>query len=419
MSDVPKGWIRCMIGSRCDLINGRAFKPTDWGAKGLPIVRIQNLNDPNARFNRFDGEVRSRFLIDTGALLFAWSGTPGTSFGAHIWNGGPAVLNQHIFNVIFDEEKIDKQFFRLAINQKLDELIDKAHGGVGLRHVPKGKFEATEIDLPPLNVQRQIVAKLNDLLKRSKSAREELARVSRLSERYKQAILSAAFRQRTVGGASDLYEKKALGDVCDQERTITYGVIKLGEEVANGIPCLRTSNVRWLQVDTDGMKKISPALSREYGRTILRGGEVLVNVRGTLGGVAVATPSMKGWNVSREVAVVPVDTAKVDSDYLAYWIGSDASQLWLRSVQKGVAYTGINLADLRKLPVDLPSIEEQREIVHRIRSAHARATAFANETERARALLDRLDQATLDKAFRGDLMTEAENLKSGSSYVAR
>jgi Type I restriction modification DNA specificity domain len=49
-----------------------------------------------------------------------------------------------------------------AINQKLDELIDKAHGGVGLRHVTKGRFEETEIDLPPLQEQRRIVAKLDD-----------------------------------------------------------------------------------------------------------------------------------------------------------------------------------------------------------------------------------------------------------------
>ena len=399
MSDLPEGWIRCTIGSLCDLVNGRAFKPTDWATKGLPIVRIQNLNDPAAPFNRYDGEVRPCFLIDSGDLLFAWSGTPGTSFGAHIWNGGPAVLNQHIFKVIFDQKKIDKQFFRLAINQKLDELIDKAHGGVGLRHVTKGRFEATEVDLPPLKEQRRTVAKLTDLLKRTETAREELGHIPRLVERYKQAILSASFSRATRIG-----ETKALGDVCDQERTITYGVIKLGVEVPNGIPCLRTSNVRWLRIDTAGMKTISPALSREYGRTILRGGEVLVNVRGTLGGVAVANPSMRGWNVSREVAVVPVNAAKLDSDYLAYWIGSDSSQLWLRGVEKGVAYTGINLADLRNLPVDLPSIEEQREIVQHIRAAHARATAFVTEVERAHALLDRLDDATLAKAFRGELL---------------
>ena len=55
------------------------------------------------------------------------------------------------------------------------------------------------------------------------------------------------------------------------------------------------------------MKRITPALSAEYSRTILKGGEVLVNVRGTLGGVAVVGAEMAGWNVSREVAVVPVD----------------------------------------------------------------------------------------------------------------
>jgi type I restriction enzyme S subunit len=408
MTKLFDGWTRCTIGSLCELINGRAFKPTDWGQTGLPIVRIQNLNNRDANFNYFNGEVRSRFLIDTGALLFAWSGTPGTSFGTHIWTGGPAVLNQHIFHVLFDEDTLDKSFLRFAINQKLDELIDKAHGGVGLRHVTKGKFEATEIDVPSLDEQRLIVTAVDGLLSRSNAAREDLNRIPRLVERYKQAILSAAFRQLSVGVGSRPYETKALGDVCDQERTITYGVIKLGEEVPNGIPCLRTSNVRWLQIDTEGMKRISPALSREYGRTILRGDEVLVNVRGTLGGVAVVTPRMKGWNVSREVAVVPVDTATVDSDYLAYWIASDASQLWLRRVQKGVAYTGINIADLRKLPVDLPSLKRQRQIVLDIRQAHAKISALDQEVGRARALLDRLDQAALEKAFRGELLTEQQ-----------
>jgi type I restriction enzyme S subunit len=270
MTGLPKGWKRLAIGSLCDLINGRAFKPSDWGASGLPIVRIQNLNDPDAKFNYFDGgSVRSRFLIDSGALLFAWSGTPGTSFGAHIWNGGPAILNQHIFNVVFDECRIDKNFFRLAINQKLDELIEKAHGGVGLRHVTKGKFEETEIDLPPISDQRRIIAKLDDLLGRSRNARDELGHISKLVERYKQAVLAAAFRGDLTADrrgrlsrcdaaskSTRKWRNKSLIDLCDSRRGITYGVIKLGEEVSNGTPCLRTSNVRWLRIETEGMKRI-------------------------------------------------------------------------------------------------------------------------------------------------------------------
>ena len=186
----PQSWRlqgakRVTIGDICELLNGRAFKPSDWTTTGLPIVRIQNLNNPGAKFNYFDGEVRSRFLIDSGYLLFAWSGTPGTSFGTHIWNGGPAVLNQHIFNIVFDETVLDKQFLRFALNQKLDELIGKAHGGVGLQHVTKGVVEDTEILLPALNEQRRLV----DLLSRA----EGIVRLRRQAQKRAAAIIPALF----------------------------------------------------------------------------------------------------------------------------------------------------------------------------------------------------------------------------------
>jgi type I restriction enzyme, S subunit len=135
---LPSTWAIAEIGQICSLINGKAFKPSDWTDTGLPFIRIQNLNNPSASFNHFDGSVADQFLVQHGELLFAWSGTPGTSFGAHIWSGETAVLNQHIFRVLFNDEVIEKRFLRLAINQKLEELIGKARGGVGLRHVTKG-----------------------------------------------------------------------------------------------------------------------------------------------------------------------------------------------------------------------------------------------------------------------------------------
>jgi type I restriction enzyme S subunit len=93
MTELPKGWITVDIGALCDLKNGRAFKPNDWTDKGKKIVRIQNLNNPKAHYNHFDGDVRERFIIQTDDLLFAWSGTPGTSFGAHIWRGMRHLMN--------------------------------------------------------------------------------------------------------------------------------------------------------------------------------------------------------------------------------------------------------------------------------------------------------------------------------------
>lgn len=194
MSELPKGWRRIRIGDACRLVNGRAFKPTDWTAAGLPIVRIQNLNNPDAAYNRYSGAVEPRYLIDSGELLFAWSGTPGTSFGAHLWDRGPAVLNQHIFRILDYAHHFDRVFLKHAINDRLVHLIGEAHGGAGLAHVTKPKFEATEIVLPPLDEQRRIVAKLDAIQEKSRRAREALDAVPPLLDKLRQSILAAAFR---------------------------------------------------------------------------------------------------------------------------------------------------------------------------------------------------------------------------------
>ena len=159
-------WPQKPIGELCDLINGRAFKPSEWETKGLPIVRIQNLNDQSKPFNRFNGSYADKHFIDNGAILLSWSGTPGTSFGCFRWMRGPGILNQHIFKVIPKDTIIDGDYFIHAVNSRLDEMIRQAHGGVGLRHITKSKLEAIHLPVPKLEEQRRIVARIKECMER-------------------------------------------------------------------------------------------------------------------------------------------------------------------------------------------------------------------------------------------------------------
>ena len=166
------------IGEICDLINGRAFKPDDWekiDSGGIPIVRIQNLNNPENDFNYYTGEVSDRHIINKGELLFSWSGSRGTSFGAHIWNGGRAVLNQHIFKVGYDEARATKMFLLHALNEAVVEVEENLHGGVGLVHITKGNLEKIQIPLPPLEVQKEIVAEIEGYQKSIEALKQEIA----------------------------------------------------------------------------------------------------------------------------------------------------------------------------------------------------------------------------------------------------
>ena len=185
---VPENWALVRLGEALELVNGRAFKPSDWTQAGLPIVRIQNLNNPSAAFNRYDGDVKEKFLINNGDFLISWSGTPGTSFGAHIWAGGPAVLNQHIFKAILIGNAFEPRFLKLAINARLLELIEQAHGGVGLQHITKPKLEAVVLTLPPLAEQHRIVAKVDELM--DLCDRLETARKKRETTRNRLAAAS-------------------------------------------------------------------------------------------------------------------------------------------------------------------------------------------------------------------------------------
>ena len=154
-------WKHRPLGQFCKLVNGRAFKAADWSETGLPIIRIQNLNDSTKPFNHWDGGLDRQVYVEKGDLLIAWSGTPGTSFGAHIWRGPEGVLNQHIFRVDLVDDQVTKEWLRFCVNIQLLRLIDQAHGGVGLKHVTKGAVEGIEIPLPPLTEQRRIAAILD------------------------------------------------------------------------------------------------------------------------------------------------------------------------------------------------------------------------------------------------------------------
>jgi type I restriction enzyme S subunit len=191
---LPNGWCWIRLGKVCRFINGDAYKESDWNTEGIPIIRIQNLNDKDKPFNYWSGALEDRVRVDDGDLLLAWSGTPGTSFGAHIWNRGVGVLNQHIF-LVQTNNALEKVYAKWAINETIDDLIKAAHGAVGLAHVTKREVEALLIPLPPLPEQLRIAGVL-----REQMAAVESARASVEAELNSINTLPAALLRRAFNG---------------------------------------------------------------------------------------------------------------------------------------------------------------------------------------------------------------------------
>jgi type I restriction enzyme S subunit len=452
---VHRGWPRVEVGDVLKLVNGRAFKPVEWSKTGLPIVRIQNLNNPDAPFNYFEGELPPKFLLDDGDLLFAWSGTPDTSFGAHIWHGGKAWLNQHIYKVQFDELQFDKKFLQLAINQNLSEYIRAAHGGAGLAHITKGQFEQSTLPAPPLSEQVQVVAEIEKQFTRLDAGVAALRRVQANLKRHRAAVLKAACEGRLVPTEAELakaegrtYETgeqllarlladrrknwEGRGKYKEPTTPDTTGLLPLPEgwmwasaeqlcefitkgttpapgKMLSGqgdIPFIKVYNLTFTGALNLEYKPVFVSTATHEGelkRSEVRAGDVLINIVGPpLGQVSVVPPTVKQANINQAIARFRAVEPECRAHVAVCLMTADIMAWAVRRAKTTAGQTNLTLELCRGLPIPLPPLKEQS----RINAEVDRRLSVIEELEAAATAslrrATRLRQSILKKSFSGE-----------------
>lgn len=163
------------LGDIATYINGYAFKPQDWSDEGIPIIRIQDLTGNSYQANRYNGEYASKYEVNDGDVLISWS----ASLGVYIWHGEKAVLNQHIFKVVFDKERISKDFFVHQVGLILENAASDAHGAT-MKHLTKPVFDALPFYLPPYKKQCEIAEVLDKVTSLISLRKQQLAKLDEL-----------------------------------------------------------------------------------------------------------------------------------------------------------------------------------------------------------------------------------------------
>jgi len=211
---IPEDWKIESIGESMRLINGRAFRPDEWQQSGLPIIRIQNLNDTESAFNYCAGQIEERHRIESGDLLFAWSGTTGTSFGARLWSGPTGVLNQHIFKVVPNPKKLSLNYAFLVLRKVQEQIEKQAHGfKASFVHVKKSDLVGVLLPIPPTKTEQQAIAEaLSDADALIESLEQLLAKKRRIKQGAMQELLTG---QKRLPGFAAEWEVKCLGQLAD------------------------------------------------------------------------------------------------------------------------------------------------------------------------------------------------------------
>jgi type I restriction enzyme S subunit len=313
-------------------------------------------------------------------------------------------LNQRAITAVdctiirFDERRILPEYFvYYSQSDGYQRTVDSLCTGATRRRISRTNLAAVEVPLPPLAEQKRIVAILDEafegIAKATANAERNLANAWGLLPTVLDQVLT------TVEGAQVFDLEHAVDDDC----SLSYGIVQPGDEIDDGLPIVRPTDIGAREVGLDGLKRIDAGRAAGYQRTTLKGRDLLRCVRGTTGVLSQASAELAGANVTRGIVPIRFKSDILSQDLGYFVLRSDGVQRQIRAATYGAALMQINIRDVRKIKVVVPPSNKQPELLTRLEQVASEADRLAANYTHQLSLLDALKSGLLHKAFSGQL----------------
>lgn len=426
----PIGWVNATIGEVAKISSGFGFPERYQGKKSgeLPFAKVRDISNC-VKYSTGHLHSADNYVDQTDLLTLRAKAVPaGSTAFAKI--GEALRLNRRAFlrvDAILDnncmavtpEKGIEPEYLYYFLT-----TVDLAPFAVAttVPSVRRGDVEGVKLWLPPREEQRRIIAKIDSLSAKSRRARSRLDHIPRLVEKYKQAMLSAAFqgeltrewRGRLGTSAPAVVPLRAL---C---ASITDGDHQAPPRAESGTPFITISAMNDGVIDLNKATRFVPQSYVDGLKASRRPsiGDVLYSVTGSFG-IPAAVVFDKPFVFQRHIAILKPDHAKVQTGYLHRLLGAPQVMEQAQSVATGTAQKTVPLSGLREFLIPHPPLDEQREVTRCIDNAFAWIDRLASEATSARKLIDHLDRSVLAKAFRGELAPQDPNDEPASALLVR
>lgn len=342
------------LGDIATYINGYAFKPEQRGSEGLPIIRIQDLTGNAYDLGYYNGDYLKKIELNDGDVLISWS----ASLGVYLWNRGKALLNQHIFKVVFDKVEIDKFYFMYAVEYNLDKMSLKTHGAT-MKHITKKDFDNVVIPYPDLDYQKDISYRLTSL--------------KRIIEKYQEQLdlLDELIKARFVemfGRPTDKitrYPKVKIGNLIKEGKaSIKAGPfgssLKKEFYVKKGFKIYGQEQV--IKNDpTFGDYYINEDRFNSLKSCEVHAGDILISLVGTCGKTMIMPENFEPGIINPRLLKIAFDAEFIIPIYFKYFFGSDDLQKILNSASGHSTMNVVNAGMLKNVELIMAPIELQNQ----------------------------------------------------------
>jgi type I restriction enzyme S subunit len=351
-------------------------------------------------------------LLPVGSLLVTTRATLGEVAIAAV----PVATNQGFKNIV-PNEKTDPIFAYYRI-RSLKQEMERLASGTTFLEISKTDFSRIKTWRPLLEEQSRIAAVLDTVDEAIAKTEAVIAKLKQLRAGLLHDLLTRGldengqlrdpvahpeqFQDSPLGRIPREWEVGVLNDLVRDDRPIVYGILMPGRGFPGGMPVIKVKDIKNGRIDLSDLLLTDPRIDESYQRSRVLPGDLLFTIRGTVGRMALVPPVLANANITQDTARVSLETA--NPMFVARWLEMEEPSRFVAVHTIGVAVRGINLADVRKIPIPIVSREEHDAIIDCLES-------IERETDKELEIYEKL--RVVKSGLMNDLLTGRVRVPEG------
>jgi type I restriction enzyme, S subunit len=400
---LPKGWKWTTLSNICDFRNGINFTSSQKG-KGLLTIDVFNMYSDSVyvsmdKLYRVDITSKDVYLLEPNDILFVRSSVKQEGVGwATLFPGyhEPVSFCGFIIRARLIDKNVDPQFliYYLRSASIRSWIILRSSTGT-ITNINQENLQTLTIPLPPLLEQKRIVGILSDRLSTIDKARAateaQLKAAKALPAAYLRQVFDSLEAQKTINLEAVC---EAIVD-CEHKTALTQ---------VQGIPMIRTANIRDGKLDVDNARRVSEEIYKEWTARIKpKPNDLILAREAPVGEVGIIPLDCRVCLGQRTVLIRPI-SQKILSMYLLYILLTPKVRDKMHSLSEGALVPHLNVADIRGFLIPIPpSIDQQKYIVDALDKKMLEATRLQKFLQSQLSTINKLPAALLRQAFNGEL----------------
>lgn len=425
MTELPQNWIECELIKVADLYTGNSINEKVKSEKytnlseGINYIATKDIGyDKKINYNNGVkipvAERGFKVAPAKSTLLCIEGGSAGRKIG-YTREDVCFVNKLCAFVSKLSEENSRWIYYYLQSYDFKSQFFDKKNGLIG--GVGVNKLKQLKIKLPPENEQKRIVKKLDAIIPKVDEVNSRLERVPLILKRARQSILNQAI----TGELTKDWRKEHNINTSWEETTIksivlSYknGLSKRSGKEGKETVVLRLADLCNHKIIRDNIREIKITDNEAQQYKLDYNDMLVIRVNGSedIVGRFILYDINEDWIYCDHLIRLKYDTTKIDPYYLYYYAQTNIVREYIKAnMVSSAGQNTINQGTIDNIPLMLPILEEQEEIVRQVKKAFEKLDKIEEQYKKAKSYTDRITQSILHKAFTGNLVPQDPNDK--------